>query len=231
MVSVVLALMLVVVHGFRHVKKSTNDKADADVPALVDGPEKDDSFGGETLLLQVHPDAPVFKQSQARIEVTPNVSVAPSEQLTGHGLEDVGAASGDLKSQAQGSHGCASRLNSWVKRNAACLITSGGKALLVYVPYGSNHGWDFPGGQKHEHEFACQTAEREACEETGYKVQAVRKLTYNVFECNIVAENVCRKPVDEGFLKKRWVSRDQIHSVHYRGGTWGNKAAILAGHL
>jgi len=224
MVSVVLALMLVVVHGFRHVKKSTKNTVDADVPALMD------VFGGENLLLQVHPDASVSKESQIRVEVTPNVSVAPAEQLTGHRPEDAGAASGDLKSQVQGSHGCASRLNSWVQRNAACLITSGGKALLVYVPYG-RAGWDFPGGQKHDHEFACQTAEREACEETGYKVQAVRKLTYNVFECNIVAKDFCRKPVDEGFLKKRWVSRDQIHNIHYRGGTWGNKVAILAGHL
>lgn len=231
MVSVVLALMLVVVNGFRHVKKHTKDKADADVHALADGPEKDDTLAGETLLLQLHPDAPVFKQSQARMEVTPNATVSPEEQLPDHELEDAGAASGDLELQAQGSHGCASRLNSWVKRNAACLITSGGKALLVYVPYRPAPGWDFPGGQKHEHEFACQTAEREACEETGYKVRAVRQLTYNVFECNIVATNFCRKSVDEGFLKKRWVSRDQIHSVHYRGGTWGNKAAILAGHL
>jgi len=223
MVSVVLALMLVVVHGFRHEDKHQR-QCDTDAPAPTD------ALGGENLLLQVNPDASVFKQSQARIEVAPNATVAPAEQLTGHMPEDAGEASGDLELQAQGSHGCASRLNSWVKRNAACLITSGGKALLVYVPYGSA-GWDLPGGQKHEHEFACQTAEREACEETGYKVRAVRKLTYNVFECNIVARDVCRKPVDEGFLKKRWVSKDQIHSVHYRPGTWGNKATILAGHL
>jgi len=198
-------------YGVREVTKGTNAVA-----------------AGETLLLQVNPDLQAFQQSQVPGEAAGIIPPTPAEQLSGNLTAP--AEMGDLMSQAQGSHACASRLNSWVKRNAACLIKSGGKALLVYVPYG-RAGWDFPGGTKHEHEFACETAEREACEETGYKVRAVRMLTYNVFECTIVAKDVCRKPVDEGFLKKRWVSKGDIYSVHYRGGTWGNKAAILADHM
>merc|ERR1712066_110995 len=31
--------------------------------------------------------------------------------------------------------------------------------------------------------------------------------------------------------KKKWVSMNEIHSVQYRGGTWGNKRAILADSL
>merc|ERR1719343_1385210 len=124
-------------------------------------------------------------------------------------------------SQAKRSVGvtsdCASKLNHRSKRNAACVVRQEGKALLVYVPYGSAPGWDFPGGHMHQDEYACQTAERETCEETGHKVRAVRKLTYNVFECVVVAKHVCRNAVDEGFLKKKWVSMSEIHSVQYRG--------------
>jgi len=126
---------------------------------------------------------------------------------------------------------CAQKLNHWSRRNAACLVVdSKGKALLVYVPYGSR-GWDFPGGMKESNEYACQTAERETCEETGYKVRAVAKLSYNVFKCEILAKNACKKPVAEGFLKKRWVAKAEVNSVNYRSGTWGDKRGLLQQHL
>lgn len=126
---------------------------------------------------------------------------------------------------------CASRLNSWGMRSAACLIRESGKALLVYVPYGSQPGWDFPGGTKHEGEFSCQVAERETCEETGHKVRAIRQISPIVFECEILAKNVCKKAVDEGFLKKKWVSASEVDGLQLRGWTWGDKRAILKAHL
>merc|ERR1712117_559852 len=106
-----------------------------------------------------------------------------------------------------------------------------GKALLVYVPYGHQPGWDFPGGTKHEGEYSCQVAERETCEETGHKVRAVRQISPIVFECEILAKNVCKKAVDEGFLQKKWVSRHDVDGLHFRGWTWGDKRTILKSHL
>jgi len=106
-----------------------------------------------------------------------------------------------------------------------------GKALLVWVPYGSRPGWDFPGGTKHHGEYSCEVAERETCEESGHKVRAVRQISSIVFECEIVAKNVCKDAVDEGFLKKKWVSRSQIDGLQFRGWTWGDKRAIIKSHL
>lgn len=123
---------------------------------------------------------------------------------------------------------CARRLNAWGKSNAACLLTRGDTTLMVYVPYGGRPGWDFPGGMRHHGEHACETAERETCEETGYQVRALAQLSSSVFRCEIVASNVCRKPVDEGFLRKRWFPKQQLGQVRYRGGTWGgNKKGLI----
>lgn len=126
---------------------------------------------------------------------------------------------------------CASRMNHWSRRNAACLLVQGDTALLVKVPYGSAPGWDFPGGRKKSDEYACQTAERETCEETGYQVRAIEKLSYNVFRCEVVRKGACRKPVDEGFLRKKWWPRGELGSLNYRRGTWGDKRALLYRHV
>merc|ERR1739844_409233 len=74
-------------------------------------------------------------------------------------------------------------------------------------------------------------AERETCEETGYQVKAIRKLAHQVFFCKIVKENVCTKPVDEGFLEKQWYGRSKAGSLSYRGGTWGDKRGLILRHL
>jgi len=126
---------------------------------------------------------------------------------------------------------CAHRLNSWSHQSSACIYLRDNSALLVYVPYGESPGWDLPGGQKKGKEPACETAERETCEETGYKVRAVAKLTDNVFLCQYVASNVCVKSVDEGFLDKQWYGKSQIDSLRFRGGTWGDKRGLLHRHL
>lgn len=126
---------------------------------------------------------------------------------------------------------CARRLNSFSEHHSACVVTRNNRALLVWVPYGSAPGWDLPGGMKHSGEAACETAEREVCEETGIKVRAVEKLSSNVFKCEVVAENVCTSPVDEGFLKKTWAVKEDLHSLQYRGGTWGDKKGFLSSAL
>lgn len=122
---------------------------------------------------------------------------------------------------------CGSRLNHWETRPAACILVRDHQALLVEVTYGRSPGWDFPGGYNKGNEPACRTAERETCEETGYAVRAIEKITGSVFKCEIVASNACTTPVDEGFLAKRWVSVQQLDSVNYRGGTWGDKRSLL----
>jgi 8-oxo-dGTP pyrophosphatase MutT (NUDIX family) len=126
---------------------------------------------------------------------------------------------------------CAQRLTMFDERHAACVVVKENRALLVWVPYGHAPGWDLPGGQHHHGEAACETAEREVCEETGFQVRAKRQLSYNVFECEIVAENVCRRPVDEGFLRKTWVQRQEVGELQYRGGTWGDKQGLLRSAL
>merc|ERR1719410_3060097 len=144
---------------------------------------------------------------------------------TSHGLAALKAAT--KTSAAWGSRkvtsDCAQRLNMFDERHAACVVVKDNRALLVWVYYGSAPGWDLPGGQHHHGEAACETAEREACEETGFQVRAKQQLSYNVFECDIVAENVCQKPVDEGFLRKKW--------AQYGGGTWGDKQGLLRSAL
>jgi len=126
---------------------------------------------------------------------------------------------------------CKHRLNVFDEHHSACVVTRNNKALLVWVPYGSAPGWDLPGGRKHDGEAACETAEREVCEETGFQVRAVDKLAQNIFQCEIVAENVCTNPVDEGFLRKTWAVKEDLASLRYRGGTWGDKRGILASAL
>eukprot|EP00931_Biecheleriopsis_adriatica_P077133 TRINITY_DN50754_c0_g1_i1.p1 TRINITY_DN50754_c0_g1~~TRINITY_DN50754_c0_g1_i1.p1 ORF type:complete len:271 (+),score=48.43 TRINITY_DN50754_c0_g1_i1:97-813(+) len=122
---------------------------------------------------------------------------------------------------------CATRLNSWSSSPAACVVNKDSKALLVYVPYGSKPGWDLPGGYNKDREPKCETAERETCEETGYSVRALKKLSNIVFECEVTGENVCTIPVDEGFLQQRWVKCSELDSIQYRGGTWGDKKGLL----
>jgi len=63
--------------------------------------------------------------------------------------------------------------------------------------------------------------------ETGYQVRAVEKLSSNVFKCEFVAADACRKSVDEGFLKKSWYARDDLDNLRFRGGTWGDKKALI----
>jgi len=126
---------------------------------------------------------------------------------------------------------CASRLNVHSEHHSACVVTQNNRALLVWVPYGSAPGWDLPGGMKHSGESACETAEREVCEETGYQVRAVERLAYNIFKCEIVAANVCTSPVDEGFLSKTWAVKEDLANLQYRGGTWGDKEGHLASAL
>merc|ERR1719410_2754061 len=152
---------------------------------------------------------------------------------TSHGLAALKAAT--KTSAAWGSRkvtsDCARRLNMFDERHAACVVVKDSRALLVWVYYGSAPGWDLPGGQHHHGEAACETAEREVCEETGFQVRAKRQLSYNVFECEIVAESVCRSPVDEGFLRKKWADYEELGRLHYRGGTWGDKQSLLRSAL
>eukprot|EP00931_Biecheleriopsis_adriatica_P031934 TRINITY_DN1867_c0_g1_i7.p1 TRINITY_DN1867_c0_g1~~TRINITY_DN1867_c0_g1_i7.p1 ORF type:complete len:615 (-),score=107.61 TRINITY_DN1867_c0_g1_i7:534-2378(-) len=126
---------------------------------------------------------------------------------------------------------CGSRLNHWSNNPAACIVIKDAKVLLVKVKYGRSPGWDFPGGKAKNGEPACQTAERETCEETGRAVKAVRKISNWVFECEII-EGGCWNAVDEGFLEQGWFSIDEIDTLGYRGGSWGgNKARVLREQL
>jgi len=125
---------------------------------------------------------------------------------------------------------CARRLNNYDKSAAACLVKNNSRGMLVYVPYGSP-GWDFAGGHRNSGEYACETAERESCEESSHKVRAIQKLSYNVFLCELVAVNFCKESVDEGFLETRWVTKSEVYSVNYRPGTWGDKPGLLNANL
>jgi len=122
---------------------------------------------------------------------------------------------------------CAQRLGVHYEASSACVVKRNDEALLVWVPYDSAPGWDLPGGMKNSGESACETAERETCEETGFQVRAVEKLSGNVFRCEIVSANKCTNAVDEGFLKKKWATKADLGSLQYRGGTWGNKQGFL----
>jgi len=126
---------------------------------------------------------------------------------------------------------CAQRLNDYSRASSASLIIQNDRALMVWVPYGSAPGWDFPGGTKKSGEFACETAERETCEETGFAVRATGKLSYNVFHAELTGGQGCSSPVDEGFLEKRWVSYSEVDGLQLRGGTWGDKRGILKQEL
>lgn len=126
---------------------------------------------------------------------------------------------------------CAQRLQHFSGRAAACLLLRDDQALLVRVFYGRSPGWDFPGGNGKRSEAACETAERETFEETGIRVRAIEKLTYNVFKCEVVEDKPCRTKVDEGCLEKKWVSKSEVGSLKLRGGTWGDKEGILHQHL
>jgi len=137
-----------------------------------------------------------------------------------------------VRARARGvTSDCANRLNMWSQRDSACIVLKENRALLVWVPYGSEPGWDLPGGYRLDNEPACETAEREVCEETGFQVRAIAQLSYNVFQCEVVAANVCKNPVDEGFLDRRWVSRPELDALQYRGGTWGDKQSLLISQL
>mmetsp|Transcript_99362 Transcript_99362/g.249158 ORF Transcript_99362/g.249158 Transcript_99362/m.249158 type:complete len:292 (+) Transcript_99362:55-930(+) len=142
-----------------------------------------------------------------------------------------GASALEMKRSFGVTSDCASRLSMWEERSSACLLVRDGQALLVDVPYGSHPGWDFPGGTKHSGEAACETAEREVCEETGYQVRALEQLSWNVFRCEIVAEGVCTKPVDEGFLEKGWWSKSDLDQLTFRAETWGDKVGLMSQHL
>jgi len=160
---------------------------------------------------------PAVERTSARDAVLLQVDTSIGERLQISSSDNVSAASAN----------CAARLNNYDKRNAACIVKEQGKGLLVYVPYG-RPGWDFIGGTRHHGEYACETAEREACEESGHKVRTIRKISHYVFLCEIVQKDYCKKAVDEGFLQKRWVSRSEVWGVKYRPGSWGgNKAQLL----
>lgn len=125
---------------------------------------------------------------------------------------------------------CAQRLNHWNRGSSACIILGDNEALMVWVPYGSQ-GWDFPGGQSKEYEYACETAERETCEETGHRVQAVAQITDQIFLCDIVQWNACQVSVDEGRLDHRYFKRWELDQLQLRPNTWGDKRNILSWYL
>ena len=122
---------------------------------------------------------------------------------------------------------CASRLQNFHNGPAACLVIRHNQALLVKVPYGESPGWDFPGGHSKEDEFSCETAERETCEESRFKVRATRSISNDLFLCEIDYSQTCHSPVDEGFLETRWIHSQEIDAITYREGTWGDKPGYL----
>uniref|UniRef100_A0A7S1MJF8 Nudix hydrolase domain-containing protein n=1 Tax=Alexandrium catenella TaxID=2925 RepID=A0A7S1MJF8_ALECA len=132
---------------------------------------------------------------------------------------------------AEEGSSCAQRLNHWSTYPAACVVVRDNRALLVKVPYGGSPGWDLPGGYHKGGEPACETAEREVCEETGYSVRATAKLAGAVFLCEVTGSNVCTKPVDEGFLPKQWFGAGELGGLKFRGGTWGDKLGLLKQEL
>mmetsp|Transcript_6380 Transcript_6380/g.20522 ORF Transcript_6380/g.20522 Transcript_6380/m.20522 type:complete len:297 (+) Transcript_6380:66-956(+) len=159
--------------------------------------------GADHLLVQTRRDL-TMGRGQANV-ATDADSVAEEEEevFTARARHHGERVDGNLTS------GCASRLGHGRSHASACLVVRDGKVLMVRVPYGRRPGWDFPGGRAHSGEAPCETAEREACEETGYGVRAVGRLSRSVFRCEIVALGVCTRPVDEGFLEKGWFSRHE----------------------
>jgi len=132
------------------------------------------------------------------------------------------------------SSDCADRLQEFAHADgAACIVVRSNQALMVNVPYSRRRaGWDLPGGRGDKgNEAACETAERETCEETGHKVRAVAKLTDMVFRCEVESENHCTNSVDEGFLDQGWFSHGQLGSILYRADTWGDKQSMLSQQL
>jgi len=133
-------------------------------------------------------------------------------------------------SEVWGAPSCAQRTGDSSWGPSACLIIQDRKALLVEVYYGHSPGWDFPGGHHHPNEFGCETAERETYEETGWTVKAMQKLGLpgrGVFKCEVVREAACTGEVDEGCLKKTWITKENIDLIKFRGGSWGDKRALL----
>lgn len=135
---------------------------------------------------------------------------------------------------------CAVRLNIHHKASAGCIITRQNngvrEGLIVLAPGNKNGvkqgGWDLPGGQKEKTDWAaCDTAEREACEESGHRVKAVRSLSKWVFECRVVQWNACTKKVDEGRLHTKWITAGGVKYVKWRPKTFGPKQEILEGIL
>jgi endonuclease/exonuclease/phosphatase family metal-dependent hydrolase len=133
-----------------------------------------------------------------------------------------------LANQAHAS--CAQELNHYSRSNSASVVIENDRALLVWVPYGSSPGWDLPGGRQKYGEYACETAERETCEESGFEVRATEVIQSNVFRAQLTGGR-CTEAVDEGFLDTRWVTINEIDGLQFRGGTWGDKKSILKSQL
>merc|ERR1712107_774245 len=50
-------------------------------------------------------------------------------------------------------------------------------------------------------------------------------------KCEVVEDKPCRTRVDEGCLRKKWVTKNEIGSLRLRGGTWGDKRGLLHKHI
>jgi len=116
---------------------------------------------------------------------------------------------------------CASFTGDWSQENGACMIIDWARVHLV-----NQGGWDFPGGYRQPQEVTCQTAERRTLEETGLMVQAVKKISANVFICNL------QYTAQWGY-DAMWFSQEQMFqpNFNWRPNTWGDKLGLIVENL
>mmetsp|Transcript_108314 Transcript_108314/g.316864 ORF Transcript_108314/g.316864 Transcript_108314/m.316864 type:complete len:215 (-) Transcript_108314:571-1215(-) len=105
--------------------------------------------------------------------------------------------------------------------HAGCIVTRGGRLLAIRLTYDGRR-YDIPGGQSNWREPARCTAQREALEETGYKVAPGRLLAvvrnkFHIYKCNLVESRPIKQP-DHEVSWVGWLSRAEVKSQLRRHG-------------
>lgn len=139
------------------------------------------------------------------------------------------ACSGPAPSPPSGSSSgsCSDRLNIRYKSSSACIVVKDSKVLLIKSNYFQPpNSWDLPGGTHEGEESACETAERETCEEGQITVKVTAKTAKgNVFICEEVGPGSCHSP--ETITGREYFGADNLPDLR---NAWGNpnaKAEIL----
>jgi len=114
---------------------------------------------------------------------------------------------------------CQQELRDRYYGSAGCLIIEDDKILMVRAKWHTPaNSWDLPGGHIENHEWGCETAEREACEEIQMQVTARKILPYAIYRCEIVNRNAPCKPGPEGIKDMRWIPIKDFRNTTLRKG-------------